>query len=88
MPVAAVVPVLAQSTAPPAPAAGGGQLVLAALLGIVVVVLLISWLQVHPFLALIAGSAVVGIVRKRSKASPWARERRWAAWACSSRSAR
>jgi GntP family gluconate:H+ symporter len=54
--------VLAQSTAPPAPAAGGGQLILAAVLGIAVVVLLISWLQVHPFLALIAGSAVVGLV--------------------------
>jgi GntP family gluconate:H+ symporter len=54
--------VLAQSQAPPAPAVGGGQLVLAALLGIVAVVLLISWLQVHPFLALIVGSAVVGLV--------------------------
>jgi GntP family gluconate:H+ symporter len=53
---------LAQAQAPPAPAVGGGQLILAALLGILVVVLLISWLQVHPFLALIAGSAVVGIV--------------------------
>ena len=62
MPVAVAVPVLAQSQAPPAPTAGGGQLILAALLGILAVVLLISWLQVHPFLALIAGSAVVGIV--------------------------
>jgi GntP family gluconate:H+ symporter len=63
MPVAAAVPVvLAQSSPPPAPAASGGQLILAALLGILAVVLLISWLQVHPFLALIAGSAVVGIV--------------------------
>jgi GntP family gluconate:H+ symporter len=60
--VALVPAVLAQSQAPPAPAAGGGQLILAALLGIAVVVLLISWLQVHPFLALIAGSAVVGLV--------------------------
>jgi gluconate:H+ symporter, GntP family len=63
MPVAAPVPILlAQSTPPPAPAASGGQLILAAVLGIAVVVLLISWLEVHPFLALIAGSAVVGIV--------------------------
>jgi gluconate:H+ symporter, GntP family len=61
-PVALVPTVLAQSSPPPAPAVGGGQLVLAALLGIAVVVLLISWLQVHPFLALIAGSAVVGLV--------------------------
>ena len=62
MSVVAVTVPLAQSQAPPAPAAGGGQLILAALLGILVVVVLISWLQVHPFLALIAGSAVVGLV--------------------------
>ena len=62
MPVAVAVPVLAQSQAPPAPTAGGGQLILAALLGIATVVLLISWLKVHPFLALILGSAVLGIV--------------------------
>jgi len=84
---------LAQSQAPPAPAAGGAQLVLAAVLGIAAVVLLISWLQVHPFLALIAGSAVVGLVgglgaAKRSRASPPARDPRSAASACSSPSAR
>jgi GntP family gluconate:H+ symporter len=64
MPTVALVPsVLAQAQSPPpAPAVGGGQLILAALLGILAVVLLISWLQVHPFLALIAGSAVVGVV--------------------------
>jgi GntP family gluconate:H+ symporter len=45
-----------------APAAGGTQLVVAALLGIVAIVLLITWLHVHPFLALIAGAAVLGIV--------------------------
>jgi gluconate:H+ symporter, GntP family len=60
--VALIPTVLAQSTPPPAPAVAGGQLILAAVLGIVAVVLLISWLQVHPFLALIVGSAVVGIV--------------------------
>ena len=60
--VALVQTVLAQSQTPPAPAVGGGQLILAALLGILAVVLLISWLQVHPFLALIVGSAVVGLV--------------------------
>ncbi|MGZ4590387.1 MAG: GntT/GntP/DsdX family permease, partial [Actinomycetes bacterium] len=37
-------------------------LVLAALLGIGTVVVLITWLKVHPFLALILGSAVLGMV--------------------------
>src|SRR5215207_7671435 len=36
--------------------------VLAAILGIAVVVLLIVWLKVHPFLALILGSLLLGIV--------------------------
>ena len=62
MAAAALVSTVLAADPPPAPAVGGGQLVLAALLGIAVVVLLISWLQVHPFLALIAGSAVVGLV--------------------------
>src|SRR3954464_6527721 len=38
------------------------QLILAALLGIATVVVLITWLKVHPFLALIYGSFVLGIV--------------------------
>ncbi|RBY83719.1 gluconate transporter [Geodermatophilus sp. TF02-6] len=38
------------------------QLVVAALLGIGTVVLLITWLRVHPFLALIFGSGVMGAV--------------------------
>jgi gluconate:H+ symporter, GntP family len=42
--------------------AGTGQLVLAAVLGIVVVVLLIAWAKFHPFLALILGSATLGLV--------------------------
>nr|WP_221381281.1 gluconate:H+ symporter [Actinoplanes polyasparticus] len=42
--------------------AGTGQLVLAAVLGIVVVVLLIAWAKWHPFLALIMGSAALGLV--------------------------
>ncbi|MFL6128159.1 MAG: SLC13 family permease [Mycobacteriales bacterium] len=37
-------------------------LVLAALLGIATVVVLITWLKVHPFLALILGSGVLGLV--------------------------
>ena len=39
-----------------------GVLVLAALLGIATVVVLITWLKVHPFLALILGSAVLGLI--------------------------
>ncbi|WP_433508069.1 gluconate transporter [Pseudonocardia halophobica] len=54
-------PVLAQAQET-APAAGATQLVIAALLGIAVIVLLITWLHVHPFLALIAGTAVLGVV--------------------------
>ena len=42
--------------------AGDLHLIAAALLGIVSVVLLISLLRVHPFLALIFGSAVLGVV--------------------------
>jgi GntP family gluconate:H+ symporter len=42
--------------------AGTGQLVLAAVLGIVAVILLIAWAKWHPFLALIVGSAVLGLV--------------------------
>jgi GntP family gluconate:H+ symporter len=42
--------------------AGDTRLVIAALLGIAVVVVLITWLKVHPFLALILGSAVLGFV--------------------------
>ena len=42
--------------------ASNGVLVLAALLGIATVVVLITWLKMHPFLALILGSAVLGIV--------------------------
>jgi GntP family gluconate:H+ symporter len=42
--------------------AGSGQLILAAVLGIVAVILLIAWAKWHPFLALILGSAVLGLV--------------------------
>jgi gluconate:H+ symporter, GntP family len=42
--------------------AGTTQLVLAAVLGIVVVVLLIAWAKFHPFLSLILGTAVLGLV--------------------------
>ena len=42
--------------------AGKGQLVLAALVGIAVVVLLITAAKFHPFLALILGTATLGVV--------------------------
>jgi gluconate:H+ symporter, GntP family len=45
-----------------APASNHAVLLLAAGLGIATVVVLISWLRVHPFLALILGSAVLGLV--------------------------
>ena len=38
------------------------RLVLAAVLGIALVVVLITWLKVHPFLALILGSLLLGVV--------------------------
>src|SRR4051794_13892774 len=38
------------------------QLIAAVLLGIATVVVLISWLKVHPFLALVLGSAVLGVI--------------------------
>jgi GntP family gluconate:H+ symporter len=45
-----------------APSAGSGQLILAAVLGIAVVIVLIAWAKWHPFLALVIGSAVMGLV--------------------------
>ena len=42
--------------------AGNAQLVAACILGILAVVLLITWGKVHPFLALMLGSAVLGAV--------------------------
>jgi GntP family gluconate:H+ symporter len=43
-------------------ASGNGQLILAAVLGIAVVIVLIAWAKWHPFLALVMGSAVLGLV--------------------------
>ena len=42
--------------------AGNTQIVLAVLLGIAAVVVLIVWVKMHPFLALMLGTAVMGIV--------------------------
>jgi len=44
------------------PVANHTQLLIAAVLGIGAVIVLITWLKVHPFLALIIGSAVLGAV--------------------------
>jgi gluconate:H+ symporter, GntP family len=70
-----------------AAAAGDLRLVLAAILGIAAVVLLITWLKVHPFLALILGSLLLGIIGgwpspTPSPASRTASARRWAASVC------
>src|ERR1044072_5254839 len=50
--------------------AGTGQLVLAAVLGIAAVVLLIAWAKWHPFLALVVGAAVLGIVARAAPPAP------------------
>ncbi|GAA2870984.1 gluconate:H+ symporter, GntP family protein [Actinoplanes cyaneus] len=42
--------------------AGTAQLIVAAVLGIAVVVLLIAWAKFHPFLALILGTAALGLI--------------------------
>jgi gluconate:H+ symporter, GntP family len=49
-------------TADPISSAGNAQLVIACLVGIAVIVVLISWLKMHPFLALILGSAALAAV--------------------------
>jgi GntP family gluconate:H+ symporter len=51
----------AQFTADTEPAAGDTRLIVAAVLAIAVVILLIALARLHPFLALILGSAVLGI---------------------------
>ncbi|WP_396916079.1 GntP family permease [Mycolicibacterium sp.] len=53
---------LAADTELPEPVAPGWQLVLAFLAGIAVIVVLISFVKLHPFLALIFGAVTVGIV--------------------------
>ncbi|MGW1057327.1 GntT/GntP/DsdX family permease [Micromonospora rubida] len=57
-------PVVTLLAAPAEPLtdAGDAQLIVAALLGIAAVVVLIAWGKVHPFLSLILGAAVLGVV--------------------------
>jgi gluconate:H+ symporter, GntP family len=49
-------------SADPISSAGNTQLILALLVGIAVIVGLITWLKMHPFLALILGSAAMAVV--------------------------
>ncbi|MBB5828419.1 GntT/GntP/DsdX family permease [Micromonospora carbonacea] len=53
---------LLAAPAEPLTDAGDAQLIVAALLGIAAVVVLIAWGKVHPFLALILGAGVLGVV--------------------------
>ncbi|MFE4467778.1 GntP family permease [Leifsonia sp. NPDC056824] len=55
---------VAAAAAPPAPhpASSEPQLILAAVVGVAVIVVLITWLRIHPFLALLLGSLVTGLV--------------------------
>lgn len=54
--------VLAEAPKLAQPVASGWQLILAFLAGIAVIVVLITWVKLHPFLALIFGALTVGIV--------------------------
>ena len=49
-------------TAATVPASSDAQLIIATVIAIAVVIVLISWLKVHPFLALIFGTAALGLV--------------------------
>lgn len=51
----------ADPVAPIEPVSGEAQLITAALIGVAVIILLITWLKVHPFLALAVGAVGVGI---------------------------
>ena len=63
MSVTALTPLTALPFADEPPVyAGNAQLILACVLGILAVVVLITWGKIHPFLALMLGSAVLGVV--------------------------
>jgi len=53
--------VVAQSAAT-TPTAGSGQLLTAVLVSIAVIIALITWLKLHPFLALVLGSALLAVL--------------------------
>lgn len=46
------------------PHAGNAQLITAALIGIALIIALITWLKLHPFLALAIGAVTVGLIAK------------------------
>ncbi|GAA4141040.1 GntP family permease [Leifsonia shinshuensis] len=52
----------AAAPAAPHPASSEPQLILAAVVGVAVIVVLITWLRIHPFLSLLLGSLVTGLV--------------------------
>ncbi|MEY9851953.1 GntP family gluconate:H+ symporter [Leifsonia sp. EB41] len=52
----------AAATPAPHPASSEPQLILAAVVGVAVIVVLITWLRIHPFLSLLLGSLVTGLV--------------------------
>jgi GntP family gluconate:H+ symporter len=60
--VSAAVPAAMRAADAPPVYAGNAQLVAACILGILAVVVLITWAKMHPFLALMLGSAVLGAV--------------------------
>ncbi|MFC4243296.1 GntP family permease [Gryllotalpicola reticulitermitis] len=51
----------AASAASTAPAHSDGRLIFSALLGMAVIIVLITWVKLHPFIALLAGSLVAGV---------------------------
>ncbi|MEY9954259.1 GntP family permease [Leifsonia sp. EB34] len=60
--VAAAVSAAAAPAPAPHPASSEPQLILAAVVGVAVIVVLITWLRIHPFLSLLLGSLVTGLV--------------------------
>jgi gluconate:H+ symporter, GntP family len=59
--VHAAVPTIARAADPITPASGDAQLIIAAVVGIAIIIALITWLKVHPFLALAIGAVGVGV---------------------------
>ncbi len=58
--------ILAAATEPVAPVASGGVLLAAALASIALIVVLITYVKLHPFLALLLGGVAVGVLAGRN----------------------
>ncbi|WP_328530885.1 GntP family permease [Nocardioides sp. NBC_00368] len=58
--------ILAAATEPVAPVASGGVLLAAALAAIALIVVLITYVKLHPFLALLLGGVAVGVLSGRN----------------------